>query len=116
MAVLVAVTAASAPRATIILMPIAAVLAMSWNGVANTAAAELAGPRRSGAALGFQNGLLAITGALAPAVFGGLAQATSWPCAFALLAACAAAARISLAKVTRRTAARNVMPPGVAAR
>jgi sugar phosphate permease len=109
--VLIAVTAASTAGATIILMPIAAVIAMSWNGLANTAAAELAGPQRSGAALGFQNGLLAITGALAPAAFGGLAQAASWPCAFALLAACAAAATISLGRIPQQIAALNKVPP-----
>jgi sugar phosphate permease len=63
----------------------AGVVSMSWNGLSVTAAAELSGPGRTGAALGLQQtavGLAAGTGV----GFAALVTATSWPAAFALLA------------------------------
>jgi len=45
------------------------VLAMSWNGLSFTAAAELAGRARSGASLGLQQTALAVGGATLPARF-----------------------------------------------
>lgn len=61
-------------------------LSMAWNGLAFTAAAELAGARRSGAALGFQQTVLAGAGVAAPLVFAASVSATSWAAAFALAA------------------------------
>ena len=58
--------------------------AMAWNGLSFTAAAELAGRRRSGAAIGMQQTALAVAGAIVPPVFAALAGATSWRTAFAL--------------------------------
>jgi MFS family permease len=63
-------------------------LSMSWNGLSFTAAAELAGGRRSGAAIGFQQSVLSGVGAVAPVVFGALVAATTWRVGFALAALC----------------------------
>jgi MFS family permease len=62
-------------------------VAMSWNGLSFTAAAEIAGRARSGAALGMQQTALAGTGAVLPPVFAAVVSATSWRVAFALAAA-----------------------------
>jgi MFS family permease len=67
---------------------VAGALAMSWNGLSFTAAAELAGGRRSGAAIGFQQSVLSGVGAVAPVVFAALVAATSWRAGFALAAVC----------------------------
>ena len=61
-------------------------LSMSWNGLSFTAAAELAGGRRSGAAIGFQQSVLSGVGAAAPVAFAALVAATSWRAGFALAA------------------------------
>jgi MFS family permease len=61
-------------------------LSMAWNGLSFTAAAELAGPLRSGAALGFQQTMLSGAGVLGPVVFAASVSATSWPAAFAFAA------------------------------
>jgi MFS family permease len=59
---------------------------MSWNGLSFTAAAELAGRGRSGAAIGMQQTALSATGALVPPAFAALVAATSWRLGFALAA------------------------------
>jgi sugar phosphate permease len=64
---------------------VSGVLSMSWNGLAFAAAAESAGAARTGAALGFQQTLLGITGAVVPVAFAAVA-ASSWRLAFALAA------------------------------
>jgi sugar phosphate permease len=64
----------------------AGVLAMSWNGLSFAAAIELAGYRRSGAAIGLQQTLLNGSGALYPALFGLLVAATSWRLGFLAVA------------------------------
>jgi sugar phosphate permease len=61
------------------------VLSMAWNGLAFAAAAEAAGPRRTGAALGFQQTLLGVVVAAVPPAFAAVA-ASSWRLAFALAA------------------------------
>jgi sugar phosphate permease len=61
-------------------------LAMAWNGLSYTAAAELAGRARSGAALGMQQSALAATGAAVPPVFAAIVSATSYRVGFALAA------------------------------
>ena len=65
---------------------IAATLSMSWNGLAFTATAELAGHARSGAALGFQQTILFVVGAVLPIPFAVVVAETSWQAAFALVA------------------------------
>ncbi len=59
------------------------VLALSWNGLSFTAAAETAGPARSGAALGFQQMLLGVLVAAVPPVFAALVAASSWRVGYA---------------------------------
>jgi nitrate/nitrite transporter NarK len=61
-------------------------LSMSWNGLSVTAAVELAGPRRSGAALGVQQTLLGVSGVVTPVVFAPIVAATSWRAGFFLAA------------------------------
>ncbi len=64
----------------------AGVLSMSWNGLAFTAAAELAGHARSGAAIGLQQTVLNSFSAAYPTAFGALVAATSWRAGFAVVA------------------------------
>ena len=70
-----------------LLVPVLAVagaLSMAWNGLSFTAAAELAGAGRSGAALGFQQTVLSGIGVAAPVVFAATVSAGSWAVAFGL--------------------------------
>jgi sugar phosphate permease len=66
---------------------LAAGVSMAWNGLSFTAAAEIAGRARSGAALGMQQTALAAAGAIVPPAFAGVVAAGSWRVAFALAAA-----------------------------
>lgn len=66
---------------------VAGTLSMAWNGLSFTAAAELAGTRRSGAAIGFQQTVLSGVGAVVPAGFAVAVTATSWQLAFLAAAA-----------------------------
>jgi sugar phosphate permease len=85
----VAVSAALVAAPLVMLLPslvVSAALAMSWNGLAFTAAAELAGRARSGTALGFQQTSLSIAGAVAPIAFAAVVEAASWRTGFAVAA------------------------------
>lgn len=62
-------------------------LSMSWNGLSVAAAVELAGARRSGAALGLQQTMLGVALTVTPLVFAPVVAATSWRVGFALAAA-----------------------------
>jgi sugar phosphate permease len=62
-------------------------LSMAWNGLSFTAAAELAGTARSGAAIGFQQTVLSGLGVLAPVVFATSVSSVSWSAAFVLAGA-----------------------------
>jgi sugar phosphate permease len=74
-----------APLAVLVpVLVVAGVLGISWNGLSFTAAAELAGLARSGAALGLQQTALGVLGAAFPPAFAALVEATSWRTAFAL--------------------------------
>jgi len=84
LAALAATTAA--PDAVVLpLLFAASVATMIWNGLAFTAAAEISGRRRAGTAMSMQNTIVAVVGALTPAAFGALVEATAWPLAFAVL-------------------------------
>ena len=61
-------------------------LSMAWNGLSFTAAAELAGAARSGAAIGFQQSVLSVIGIAAPVLFAASVSGASWAVAFALAA------------------------------
>jgi MFS family permease len=83
--------AAAALEAPLVLLVPAFVLAggfgMAWNGLSFTAAAEIAGRSRSGAALGMQQTALAAAGAIVPPAFAVVVAASSWRVGFALAAA-----------------------------
>jgi len=88
-AALVAITAALLTAPLVVLLPAlvtAGVLAMSWNGLAFAAAVELAGHRRSGAAIGLQQSVLNGSGAVYPGLFGAFVGATSWTWGFLAVA------------------------------
>jgi sugar phosphate permease len=59
-------------------------LSMAWNGLSFTAAAELAGAVRTGAAIGFQQTVLGACGVAAPVLFAATVSSGSWTFAFAL--------------------------------
>jgi sugar phosphate permease len=86
----VALTAALVAAPLGVLVPalvLATSLSMTWNGLSYTAAAELAGSARSGAAIGFQQTTLSIVGFLAAPIFAALVDASSWRTGFAVWAA-----------------------------
>jgi sugar phosphate permease len=68
-------------------MVVAGAISMAWNGLSVTAAAELAGLARSGAAIGFQQTTLSVTGLLVPVAFASVVDSTSWEAGFALASA-----------------------------
>jgi sugar phosphate permease len=84
---LVLTTAAlSGPDAVLVAaLVVAGMLSMGWNGLSFTAVAELAGRKRSGAALGFQQTVLGVTGVVTPIFFAAVVAAFSWRTAFAFL-------------------------------
>ena len=87
--VTLALAAAVLDAPSVLLVPafvLAGGLSMSWNGLSFTAAAELAGRGRSGAAIGMQQTALSAAGALVPPAFAALVAATSWRVGFALAA------------------------------
>ena len=79
-----------APAALLLPALVAAgALSLSWNALSFTAAAELAGGARSGAALGFQQASLGLAAAVTPIAFAAVVEGTSWTVGFALGAAAA---------------------------
>ena len=65
--VLLTALLANAPVAVIVpVMVVAGAISMAWNGLSVTAAAELAGLSRSGAAIGFQQTTLSVIGVAVP--------------------------------------------------
>lgn len=69
------------------MLVVATAFSMMWNGLSYTAAAELAGRSRSGAAIGFQQMTLSIVGFAAAPLFAALVDASSWRTGFAVFAA-----------------------------
>jgi sugar phosphate permease len=85
--VLLTAIVADAPTALVVpVMVVAGAISMAWNGLSVTAAAELAGVSRSGAAIGFQQTSLAVAGVIIPIWFAYVVDAASWPTGFALAA------------------------------
>lgn len=78
------------------LVPTAA-LALCWNGLAITAAGELAPPGRTGTALGMQNSANYLSATVTPPLAGWVAVTLGWPAALLLAAVAAVAARLLLA-------------------
>jgi sugar phosphate permease len=83
---LTAVLVDSSDAVVVTAFVVAGTLGLSWNGLSYTAAAERAGPAQSGAALGFQQTLLAAGGIVTPIAFASVVGATSWRTGFALAA------------------------------
>lgn len=82
-------TAAIVGAPLVLLVPVlvaAGALAMSWNGLAFAAAAEVSGRARSGVAIGLQQSVLNGLGSTYPPLFGALVAATSWRVGFAAVA------------------------------
>jgi sugar phosphate permease len=73
-----------------ILYPIllaAGITAMCWNGLAFTAAAEIAGRNRAGTAMGLQNTVVSLGSTFAPTAFGALVHAAGWSVGYGAAAA-----------------------------
>jgi sugar phosphate permease len=103
LAVALAAAAALVHAPLVVLIPVlvvAGTLGMSWNGLSFTAAAEAAGARRSGAAIGFQQTILAIGGLIIPIWFAGLVSSASWRVAFFAAAACSLAGALLLRRLS----------------
>jgi sugar phosphate permease len=120
----VALTAAVAVVAVLVAAPlsvllpalvVAGVLSLAWNGLSFTAAAETAGLARSGAALGFQQTLLGVTGAAVPPAFAALVAGSSWRVAFAAAALGPFLGVLALRRVPEPTSRRAARTPGTSA-
>jgi sugar phosphate permease len=70
----------------VVALTLAGALSMGWNGLSFAAAAELAGTRRSGASIGFQQTVLSAIGVGAPVLFAATVSAASWTAAFLVAA------------------------------
>lgn len=108
-----------APLAVLVPALVAAgVVSLSWNGVAFTAAAETAGPARSGAALGFQQTVLGVFVTVAAPAFAALVSATSWRVAFLAAATLPVLGVLALRRLPAATGAvrsreTSVIPPAI---
>jgi len=94
-----AVVAVLASAPLVLLVPaivVAGSLSQSWNGLSFTAAAELAGYARSGAALGLQQASLSLSSVVTPVAFAAIVAATSWGVGFGVAALAALAGTITL--------------------
>ena len=99
LSIALAAAAALVHAPLVVLIPVLVVagsLGMSWNGLSFTAAAEAAGPRRSGAAIGFQQTVLGVGGIVAPIAFAAVVAHGSWRIAFLASGACALAGAFAL--------------------
>jgi sugar phosphate permease len=68
--------------ALIPILIVAGGIGLSWNGLSFVAAAEIAGARASGAAIGLQQTILGVGGIAAPIAIAALVAAASWRLAF----------------------------------
>jgi sugar phosphate permease len=83
---LAAAALAEAPNAVLVpLLMAGGVLAMSWNGLSFTAAAEISGGAQAGRAMGMQNTLMRAMGAVVPVGLGTLAAHGSWRLTFLVM-------------------------------
>ena len=64
----------------------ATALSLSWVSLCSAAAGEVAAAGRSGAAMGLQQALMAVSATLTPVAFSALLDASSWPTAFTCVA------------------------------
>lgn len=101
-----------APGAVLVpALVVAGGVSMAWNGLSYAAAAELAGRRRSGAAIGFQQTALSIVGVVVPLAFAATVSATSWRMAFALAALGPLAGWLVLRRLGEPASVGGVEPP-----
>jgi sugar phosphate permease len=115
--ILFALTAAVADGPAALVLPVVivtGVVSMSSNGLAFTATGEIAGQARAGSAMGLQNTALFASGAVAPIVFGAIAEHVAWPAAYALLAMLALAGWRMLAPLAPAERAGWRAPAGTA--
>ena len=94
-----AVVAVLVSAPLVVLVPaiiVAGSLSQSWNGLSFTAAAELAGYARSGAALGLQQASLSLSSVVTPVGFAAIVAATSWGVGFGVAAVAALAGTVAL--------------------
>lgn len=79
---------AGAPDVVVLpLALVAGVATMTWNGLAFTAAAEISGRARAGVAMSMQNTIVAVGGAVSPALFGVLVEHAGWSAGYLAVAA-----------------------------
>lgn len=90
------------PRLLVPALVVAGSLSMAWNGLAFTAAVEVAGRARSGAAIGVQQTALSAAGIVAPLLFAAVVSAGSWRAAYALAALFPLAGALVLAPLAER--------------
>jgi sugar phosphate permease len=103
LAVALLATAVLSGAALALLLPalvVAGALSLSWNGLSFTAAAEIAGRARSGAAIGFQQTALSASYAATAPVFAAVVDAGSWRLGFALAAVMPLAGATVLRRLT----------------
>jgi sugar phosphate permease len=92
-----------APDAAVVpLLVVATALSAAWNGLSFLAAAELAGPARSGAAIGFQQTVLSVAGVVVPPLFALTVGLSSWRVGFLAAALAPLAGWALLAPLNRR--------------
>lgn len=101
----------------VILVPVlvlGGIVAMSWNGLSLAAAAEVAGMRQAGTAMGMQNTVLRGMATVVPVALGALATATSWRAIFVVMGIAPFVARAMLTELVidedRRRKAAVEMP------
>jgi sugar phosphate permease len=83
---LAAAALADAPDAVLVpVLVLGGVIAMSWNGLSFTAAAEISGGAQAGRAMGLQNTLMRVAVAAVPVGLGAVASGLSWRAAFAVM-------------------------------
>jgi sugar phosphate permease len=90
LALFTAATALLVGASLVLLVPAlvaAGTFSLSWNGLSFTAAAEIAGRARSGAAIGLQQSFLAAGSIATPIAFAAIVHAASWRLAFLAAAA-----------------------------
>ncbi|MFC0627303.1 MFS transporter [Kribbella deserti] len=74
----VVLTAGAPTPVVLVVIVLAATLAISWNGMANLVAAELAGPEQTGAAIGLENTAAFLAAAATPPVLAVIIEHSSW--------------------------------------
>lgn len=100
MLVAAATLAAALPGLAVPAVLAAALILLTWNGLAFAAAGELAAPGRTGEAVAVLTTTLYTAGAVAPALTGLTAERTSWAFALALTATAPTAAALLLRPLT----------------